>query len=227
MRATAIGKEVQTLRTLPGDDVRQILWRFAERYDLQMLINPCAPWPAAPWRALSPPAPAIRTPGPKRNSNCCANTTTPASPACSWTSTTAATSPGRRTSPSRWWRSSSPGWTAAPPPAAWRVGLALAPIHERGTNEQRTHYMQRCVTRRRSRAGARVVCPHRADPLRRRRNGAAVGQSQHRRMERRRRARPARHQARALHHRHGLRQLRHRRRGHRRRAHLQFLHGDP
>jgi alkylation response protein AidB-like acyl-CoA dehydrogenase len=28
-----------TLRTLPGDDVRQILWRFAERYDIQMLIQ--------------------------------------------------------------------------------------------------------------------------------------------------------------------------------------------
>jgi alkylation response protein AidB-like acyl-CoA dehydrogenase len=27
------------LRTLPGDDVRQILWRFADRYDLQMLIQ--------------------------------------------------------------------------------------------------------------------------------------------------------------------------------------------
>ena len=28
-----------TLRTLPGDDVRQLLWRFAERYDLQMLVQ--------------------------------------------------------------------------------------------------------------------------------------------------------------------------------------------
>jgi alkylation response protein AidB-like acyl-CoA dehydrogenase len=28
-----------TLRTLPGDDARQILWRFADRYDLQMLIQ--------------------------------------------------------------------------------------------------------------------------------------------------------------------------------------------
>jgi alkylation response protein AidB-like acyl-CoA dehydrogenase len=28
-----------TLRTLPGDDVRQVLWRFAERYDLQMLVQ--------------------------------------------------------------------------------------------------------------------------------------------------------------------------------------------
>jgi alkylation response protein AidB-like acyl-CoA dehydrogenase len=28
-----------TLRTIPGDDVRQILWRFADRYDLQMLVQ--------------------------------------------------------------------------------------------------------------------------------------------------------------------------------------------
>jgi alkylation response protein AidB-like acyl-CoA dehydrogenase len=28
-----------TLRTLPSDDVRQILWRFADRYDLQMLVQ--------------------------------------------------------------------------------------------------------------------------------------------------------------------------------------------
>jgi alkylation response protein AidB-like acyl-CoA dehydrogenase len=27
------------LQTLPGDDVRQILWRFADRYDLQMLVQ--------------------------------------------------------------------------------------------------------------------------------------------------------------------------------------------
>ena len=28
-----------TLQTLPGDDVRQILWRFADRYDLAMLVQ--------------------------------------------------------------------------------------------------------------------------------------------------------------------------------------------
>jgi len=28
-----------TLRTLPGDDVRQIMWRFPDRYDLQMLVQ--------------------------------------------------------------------------------------------------------------------------------------------------------------------------------------------
>ncbi|HOS03493.1 MAG TPA: acyl-CoA dehydrogenase family protein [Candidatus Hydrogenedentes bacterium] len=32
-------KDAAALRTLPGDDVRQILWRFADRYDLQMLIQ--------------------------------------------------------------------------------------------------------------------------------------------------------------------------------------------
>ncbi len=30
---------MDTLRTLPGDDIRQILWRFADRYDLQMLVQ--------------------------------------------------------------------------------------------------------------------------------------------------------------------------------------------
>jgi len=29
----------ESLRTLPGDDVRQILWRFSERYDLQMMVQ--------------------------------------------------------------------------------------------------------------------------------------------------------------------------------------------
>src|SRR5512145_196530 len=31
--------QTETLRTLPGDDVRQIMWDFAERYDLQMLVQ--------------------------------------------------------------------------------------------------------------------------------------------------------------------------------------------
>ena len=30
---------METLRTLPGDDVRQVLWRFTDRYDLQMLVQ--------------------------------------------------------------------------------------------------------------------------------------------------------------------------------------------
>lgn len=38
--ATSVSKvKGETLRTLPGDDVRQIMWRFADRYDLQMLVQ--------------------------------------------------------------------------------------------------------------------------------------------------------------------------------------------
>ena len=29
----------ETLRTLPGDDVRHVMWRYGERYDLQMLVQ--------------------------------------------------------------------------------------------------------------------------------------------------------------------------------------------
>ena len=29
----------ETLRTLPGDDVHQIMWRTADRFDLQMLVQ--------------------------------------------------------------------------------------------------------------------------------------------------------------------------------------------
>ncbi|MFB3815043.1 MAG: acyl-CoA dehydrogenase family protein [Terriglobales bacterium] len=37
--STGVGKAKETLRTLPGDDVRQLMWRFADRYDLQMLVQ--------------------------------------------------------------------------------------------------------------------------------------------------------------------------------------------
>ena len=30
---------METLRTLPGDDVRQIMWRYADRFDLQMAVQ--------------------------------------------------------------------------------------------------------------------------------------------------------------------------------------------
>ncbi|MGP8245095.1 MAG: acyl-CoA dehydrogenase family protein [Bryobacteraceae bacterium] len=37
--ATVAEGKLDTLRALPGDDVRQVLWRFADRYDLQMLVQ--------------------------------------------------------------------------------------------------------------------------------------------------------------------------------------------
>src|SRR5512138_3564715 len=39
MSTAAAAETPDTLRTLPGDDVRQLLWRFADRYDLQMLVQ--------------------------------------------------------------------------------------------------------------------------------------------------------------------------------------------
>ena len=37
MATSATQKAIDYLRTLPGDDVRQIMWRFSDRFDLQML----------------------------------------------------------------------------------------------------------------------------------------------------------------------------------------------
>jgi alkylation response protein AidB-like acyl-CoA dehydrogenase len=37
--AKAATEKRPTLNTLPGDDVRQIMWRFSDRYDLQMLVQ--------------------------------------------------------------------------------------------------------------------------------------------------------------------------------------------
>jgi alkylation response protein AidB-like acyl-CoA dehydrogenase len=39
MPTAAPKPQTAALPTLPGDDVRQIMWRFAERYDLQMLVQ--------------------------------------------------------------------------------------------------------------------------------------------------------------------------------------------
>jgi alkylation response protein AidB-like acyl-CoA dehydrogenase len=39
MAAISPAIQEETLRTLPGDTVRQLQWRFAERYDLQMLVQ--------------------------------------------------------------------------------------------------------------------------------------------------------------------------------------------
>ena len=39
MITAAAQSQTEYLRALPGDDVRQILWRFADRYDLHMLVQ--------------------------------------------------------------------------------------------------------------------------------------------------------------------------------------------
>src|SRR5579862_2081510 len=39
MIVSATSTKPDSLRALPGDDVRQVLWRFADRFDLQMLVQ--------------------------------------------------------------------------------------------------------------------------------------------------------------------------------------------
>ena len=39
METLAETKSFASLQTLPGDDIRQLLWRFADRYELQMLVQ--------------------------------------------------------------------------------------------------------------------------------------------------------------------------------------------
>jgi alkylation response protein AidB-like acyl-CoA dehydrogenase len=39
METTTERAGAETLRTLPGDDIRQIMWRFADRFDLQMAVQ--------------------------------------------------------------------------------------------------------------------------------------------------------------------------------------------
>ena len=39
MATTVVAPARETLKTLPGDAVRQIMWRLNDRYDVQMLIQ--------------------------------------------------------------------------------------------------------------------------------------------------------------------------------------------
>ncbi len=136
---------VETLRTLPGDDVRQILWRFADRYDLQMLVQ------SARSVARGPVARLVAEGA--RNSH-------------EWTEQKAQLLKAFDESgiTTVFMDPEQGGFIAGPKNLAlalvafelsWVDGgaatcslagtLALAPIHERGTGEQRDAYMRRAV----------------------------------------------------------------------------------
>ena len=138
-------KNCETLKTLPGDDLRQVLWQFESRYDLQMLVQSA--------RSVARGIVAQLVAGGARNSH-------------EWTAekdqllkafdeagiTTCFMDPGQG------------GFIEGPKnlalalvamELAWVDGgaatcslagnLALSPIHERGTPEQRDRYMSRCI----------------------------------------------------------------------------------
>jgi alkylation response protein AidB-like acyl-CoA dehydrogenase len=133
------------LKTLPGDDVRQIMWRFAERYDLQMVVQST--------RAVARGLVARLVQEGARNTH-------------DWTKEkndllAAFDDAGITTvfmDPSEGGFIEGPKNLALALVAfelAWVDGgaatcslagnLALAPIHEKGTPEQRSSYMSRCV----------------------------------------------------------------------------------
>jgi len=132
---------VPVLQTLPGDDIRQLMWRFAERYDLAMLVQ------SARTVARGPVARLVAQGA--RNSH-------------EWTPEKASLLPAFDESgitaafldPQHGGFIEGPknlalaliafelAWVDAGAATCSLAGnLGLAPIHERGTPEQRDHYM--------------------------------------------------------------------------------------
>jgi len=136
---------METLRTLPGDDVRQIMWRFADRFDLQMAVQSA--------RSVARTVVARMVADGVRHGH-------------EWTERKnelleAFDASGLTTlflDPHQGGYIEGPknlalalaafelSWVDAGSATCSLAGnLALSPIHERGTQEQRDHYMSRCV----------------------------------------------------------------------------------
>src|SRR5690242_326136 len=145
MATTLTEPGVLWLRALPGDDVRQILWPFADRFDLQMLVQ------SARGVARGPVARLVA--GGARNTH-------------DWTPEKAellraydeSGITGVFMEPSQGGFIEGPknlalalvayelAWVDAGAATGSLAGcLALSPIHERGTDEQRDYYMSRCA----------------------------------------------------------------------------------
>ena len=145
MATTVARVRSETLRTLPDDNVRQILWRFAERYDLQMLVQSAREVARGPVARLV--AQGLRS-------------------THEWTAEKATLLEAFDQSgitavfmdPEQGGYLAGPknlalaltafelAWVDAGAATCSLAGcLALAPIHERGTAEQRAHYMSLAV----------------------------------------------------------------------------------
>jgi alkylation response protein AidB-like acyl-CoA dehydrogenase len=145
MATTAASPSRETLKTLPGDDVRQIMWRFQDRYDIQMLVQSA--------RGVARGLVAQLVAQGARNSH-------------DWTAEKnqllkAYDDAGITTcfmDPHQGGFIEGPknlvlalvalelAWVDAGAATGSLAGnLALSPIHERGTKDQRDYYMSRCV----------------------------------------------------------------------------------
>jgi alkylation response protein AidB-like acyl-CoA dehydrogenase len=136
---------VETLRTLPGDDVRQIMWRFADRYDLQMLVQ------SARSVARGPVARLVAEGA--RNSHEWTQQKAQLLKAFDESGITAAfmdpEQGGFIEGPKNFALALAAfelSWVDGGAATSSLAGnLALAPIHERGTPEQRETYMRRAI----------------------------------------------------------------------------------
>jgi len=130
-----------TLQTLPGDDLRQVMWRFADRYDLAMLVQ------SARTIARGPVARLVADGA--RNSHDWTSQKASLLPTFDESGITAAFLPpeygGFIEGPKNLALALIAfelAWVDAGAATCSLAGnLGLAPIHERGTTEQREHYM--------------------------------------------------------------------------------------
>src|SRR5512140_3310508 len=141
MTTASVSQPAPALQTLPGDDLRQIMWRFADRYDLAMLVQ------SARTVARGPVARLVAAGA--RNSH-------------EWTAEKASLLPVFDESgiTAAFLDGEFGGFIEGPKNLALALiafelawvdagaatcslagNLGLAPIHERGTPEQRAHYM--------------------------------------------------------------------------------------
>ena len=90
----------ESLRTLPDDNIRQILWRFSDRYDLQMLVQSVRDVARGPVAKLVAEGARHSHEWNRAEVGCCRPSTNPASPRFSWIPNRAAISKVQRT-----WRS--------------------------------------------------------------------------------------------------------------------------
>jgi alkylation response protein AidB-like acyl-CoA dehydrogenase len=145
MTLAALDHPTEYLRALPGDDVRQILWRFSDRYDLQMLVQSVravARGPVA--RLVAQGARNTHEWTPEKNALLQAFDESGIT--------------GVFMDPGQGGFIEGPknlalalvafelAWVDAGSATGSLAGcLALSPIHERGTQEQRDYYMSKCA----------------------------------------------------------------------------------
>ncbi|HMD71847.1 MAG TPA: acyl-CoA dehydrogenase family protein [Bryobacteraceae bacterium] len=145
MTQAATETKTESLRALPGDDVRQILWRFEDRFDLQMLVQSV--------RAVARGPVARLVAQGARNTH----EWTPEKQALLQAFDESGIT-GVFMDPSEGGFIEGPknlalalvafelAWVDAGAATGSLAGcLALSPIHERGTPEQREHYMRLCA----------------------------------------------------------------------------------